>query len=111
MDTNIHKKIVELRSCANVTQQTIADLLQVDQSFIAKVEKGERKYSLDQLKHISDFFGIRLDRLMNEEKPSCTLEIAFRSSTNLSKSDLSDIAIINRIAVNLEEMQELLEEN
>jgi len=110
MDTNIHKKIDKLRSCADVTQQTIADLLQVDQSFIAKVEKGERKYSLDQLKSISDFFGIRLDHLMSEEEPACTLKIAFRSS-NLNKSDLSDIAIINRIAVNLEEMQEILEEN
>lgn len=109
MDTSITNKLIALRSCADVTQQTIADLLQVHQSFIAKVEKGERKYSLDQLKCISDFFGIRLDRLMSESEPSCTLKIAFRSS-NLSKSDLSDIAIINRIAVNLEEMQELLEE-
>ena len=110
MDTNINNKLIALRSCANVSQQTIADLLQVDQSFIAKVEKGERKYSLDQLKSISDFFGIRMDRLMSESEPVCTLKIAFRSSS-LSKSDLSDIAIINRIAVNLEEMRELQEEN
>jgi transcriptional regulator with XRE-family HTH domain len=110
VDTSIQKKVIALRSCANVTQQTIADLLQVDQSFIAKVEQGERKYSFDQLKSISDFFGIRLDHLLSESEPSCTLKIAFRSSS-LSKADLSDIAIINRIAVNLGEMRELLEEN
>ena len=109
MDTNITNKLITLRSCANVTQQTIADLLQVDQSFIAKVEQGERKYSLDQLKCISDFFGIRLDRLMSESEPVCTLGIAFRSS-DLSKSDLNAIATINRIAVNLEEMREIQEE-
>ena len=110
MDTSITNKLIALRSCANVSQQTIADLLQVDQSFVARVEQGERKYSFDQLKYISDFFGIRLDRLMSESEPVCTLGIAFRSS-DLSKSDLNAITTINRIAVNLEEMQELLEEN
>ena len=45
---SIGNKIKELRTKAGFNQTIIAEYLQVDQSLISKIEKGEREASTDQ---------------------------------------------------------------
>lgn len=105
---SIGSKIKELRTQAGFSQSIIAEYLQVDQSLISKIEKGEREASTDVLKKLAELFGCRVSAIINDEEDISCLNVAFRSS-GMSKDDLNPIAVINRIALNLENMQQMLE--
>lgn len=106
---NIGRKIKKLRINAGFNQSMIAEYLQVDQSLISKIEKGEREASTDIIKKLSELFGCKVSAIINENEDISCLNVAFRTS-GMSKDDLDSIAVINRIALNLENMQRLLEE-
>lgn len=107
--TNIGKKIKEMRTQSGFNQSIIAEYLQVDQSFISKIEKGEREPGTDLLKKLADLFGCKLSVFLNENEETTCLNVAFRSS-GMSGDDLKAIAVINRIALNLENMKQILGE-
>lgn len=104
---SIGNKIKELRTKAGFNQSIIAEYLQVDQSLISKIEKGEREASTDVLKKLAELFGCKVSAILNEEDIS-RLNVAFRTN-GMSKDDLNSIAVINRIALNLENMKRMLE--
>lgn len=105
---SIGSKIKELRTQAGFNQSIIAEYLQVDQSLISKIENGEREASTDVLKKLAELFGCKVSTIINGEKEISCLNVAFRTS-GMSKDDLNSIAVINRIALNLENMQQMLE--
>ena len=92
----------EMRTQAGFNQSVIAEYLQVDQSLISKIEKGEREPSTDVLKKLAELFGCRLSAFLSEEEDVSCLN-------GMSGEDLKSIAVINRIALNLENMQRNLE--
>ena len=102
----IGKRIKDLRKRAGFSQGVIAKYLKVDQSLISKIEKGEREVSTDMIKKL---FGCTVKAFIEESQTEEYLNVAFRSS-ELSEEDLKAISIINRIALNLESMQQLLGE-
>lgn len=106
--TNIGIKMKEMRTQAGFNQSVIAEYLQVDQSLISKMEKGEREPSTDVLKKLAELFGCRLSAFLGEAEEAACLNVAFRSN-GMSGEDLKSIAVINRIALNLENMQRNLE--
>lgn len=105
---SIGNKIKELRTKAGFNQSIIAEYLQVDQSLISKIEKGEREASTDVLKKLAELFGCKVSAIINEEEDISCLNVAFRTN-GMSKDDLNSIAVINRIALNLENMKRMLE--
>lgn len=105
---SIGKKIKQLRTQAGFNQVLVAEYLQVDQSFISKIEKGEREVSTDILKKLAELFGCRVNAFLEEDEMVC-LNVAFRTNC-MTSDDLQSIAVINRIALNLENMQRMLEE-
>ena len=105
---SIGNKIKELRTKAGFNQSIIAEYLQVDQSLISKIEKGEREASTDVLKKLAELFGCKVSAIINEEEDISCLNVAFRTN-GMSKDDLNLIAVINRIALNLENMKPMLE--
>lgn len=105
----IGKRIKDLRKRAGFSQGVIAKYLKVDQSLISKIEKGEREVSTDMIKKLSELFGCTVKAFIEESQTEEYLNVAFRSS-ELSEEDLKAISIINRIALNLESMQQLLGE-
>ena len=102
-------KIKDLRTKAGFSQSIIAMYLQVDQSLVSKIENGEREASSDILKKIAELFGCKVSALINEDEDVSCLNVAFRAN-GMSKEDLNAIAVINRIALNLENMQRVLED-
>ena len=106
--TSIGIRIKELRTQAGFNQSVIAEYLQVDQSLISKIEKGEREASTDVLKKLAELFGCKVSTIINEEEEISCLNVAFRTS-GMTGEDLKSIAVINRIALNLENMQQILE--
>lgn len=103
----IGNNIKILRDNMGFSQSTIARFLNVDQSLISKVEKGERSLSTDMLEKLACLFGISIDAIESNTIETSSLSFSFRAS-DLSAEDLEAISAINRIALNSEYMAELL---
>lgn len=103
----IGNNIKTLRDSMGFNQSTIARFLNVDQSLISKVEKGERSLSVDMLEKLACLFGVSINIIESSAIEASSLSVAFRAS-DLSLEDLEAISAINRIALNSEYMAELL---
>ncbi|HRX65970.1 MULTISPECIES: helix-turn-helix transcriptional regulator [unclassified Mesotoga] len=101
-------KLRELREKNSITQSQIAEYLKVDQSYISKFESGQRQLSMLSLEKLAHLFGLPVESLL-EENVSCEqIPFAMRAR-ELESEDLKSIAVINRIALNLNDMQKLAE--
>jgi len=106
---NIGFRIKALRERSSFSQSNIAKYLKVDQSFISKIESGERSLSTDMLDKLTALFGVDLtafeDSCISLDK---NLTFAFRTS-EIADQDLEAISAINQIALNCNFMTTLLE--
>ena len=91
-----------------VSQSCLASLLDIDQSYLSKIESGERSISADSLEKLSEVFGVPIGVLEGKCAPPTSLVCAFRKK-DFTAEDLKAVSAINRIAMNLDLMQELLE--
>lgn len=61
-----------LRVGSGLKQQDLADRIGVNQSLISKIENGERRIDLIELKHIIEAMGLQLTDFIKEfEKRTC----------------------------------------
>jgi transcriptional regulator with XRE-family HTH domain len=60
------EKLRLLRKRAGLSQAQVADRLGVNQSHVARIEKG-LKPSVDLILQIADIFGVTTDQLMRDE--------------------------------------------
>jgi len=104
----IGKKVKRFREKAGLNQTQIANFLDVDQSTVSKCEKGERQFSVDMLEKLGSLFGYTLSELESDENIQNSLQFAFRAD-GINDKDLAAIADVNQIALNLCQMQNLLE--
>ncbi|WP_029322802.1 helix-turn-helix domain-containing protein [Butyrivibrio sp. AE3004] len=102
----VGNKIKELRQSYGFKQLIIADYLEVDQSLISQIEKGEREPSSGIIKKLSDLFDCNVSTFIEGNSKNNQLNVVYRSK-DITKEDLKAIAAINRIALNLEKMQHL----
>lgn len=56
-------RIRELRKANNLSQQKLAYMVNVERSYLAKVEQGKRNPSIDFVEKVADGLGIRLSDL------------------------------------------------
>ena len=109
MKYNVGERIRDLRVQSGLNQAQVANYLGVDQSNVSKCEKGERQFTMEALEKLCNLFGVKFVDFMDgikEDVPA--LKFAFRAGT-IQDDDLQVIANINRIAMNIREMEELLE--
>ncbi len=99
-----------LRENADFTQSSVAQFLDIGQSLISKVEKGERSLSSDKLEKLSALFGVTPEQLESGPVERSSLSFAFRGS-ELSASEMETIAAINRIALCSNQLSILLAED
>ena len=105
----INEKIKELREKSGFRQSQIAEFLGVTQTYISKIESGERKITVDQLERLASLYGYSLDMFVNMPDEVQPISIAFRAQ-DANLNDLSVVADIGRIAINSSFMSDLLEE-
>jgi transcriptional regulator with XRE-family HTH domain len=108
MNETIGNKVKGLREMAGLNQVQIAHFLNVDQSTISKCEKGERQFQVDQLEQLGSLFGCGLTDLVNGDLEVKPLRIAFRANA-IGNEDLLAIADIHKLALNLNEMHNILQ--
>ena len=109
MNTTIGENIRTLRENAGFTQNGLALFLNVDQSLISKVEKGERSLSADMLEKLSALFGVSVDQMESQQVAASKLFFAFRGN-EFSTAEMEAISAVNRIALNSEFMRVILKE-
>ena len=106
--STINEKLKEAREATGLLQSQIADYLGVTQSFISKVENGERNLTVDQLESVVSLFGHSLASFAGIEQDVSPIQFAFRAQ-DVSQSDLNAIADIGKIAINSRFMAKILE--
>lgn len=105
-----YQRIKLLRKESKLTQEQMASYLGVDQSLVTKLENGTRNLNVDLIEKICNLFGCTEEYLLGESDEYIPLNFAFRSN-NIQAEDLQSIAMINKIAMNLRFMDEILKED
>lgn len=102
-----HRLLIE-RKKSHMTQERLAELLNVSPAHIHHLEKGNRYPSIQLLTQISDLFEISIDYLLaGRNGPQVNLNITISGLSpeqrdfladilKLQKADLSDTSKINR---------------
>ena len=106
----IYEKLKAMREKAGLRQGQIADFLGVTQTFISKVEAGERNLTVDQLESILSLYGYSLAAFAESEQDVHPIKFAFRAQ-DVSQDDLRAIADIGKIVVNSRIMAKMLGES
>lgn len=101
-------KLKYLREEAGLNQKAMADFLYIDQSMISKIESGARPISADALEKVASLFGRSIQEIQKMDNQTPSLNFAFRASA-IATEDLLGIAAINKIALNIKQMNEMLE--
>lgn len=64
----ICKNLIELRTDANMTQQQIADYLEIDRSNYSKYELGKLTLSVDMLIKLAKLYNVSADYILGLEE-------------------------------------------
>lgn len=104
----IYEKLKFMREQAGLRQGQIAEFLGVTQTYISKVETGERKLTVDQLENLVNLYGYSLSSFADMKSDAQPIRFAFRAK-EVSQEELKVIADIGRIAINSRFMAEMLE--
>ena len=108
-DIEFGKRLENIRDSIGISQLQMATYLGVSQSFVSKCEKGERQFSVDALEKICNLYGCTLQNLESDEEIKPQLLFAFRANS-LCDTDIEAIASVNKIIMNMREMNSILEE-
>ncbi len=104
----IGKNIQMFREQMGLSQSCLASFLEMDQSYLSKIEAGERAISADSLEKLSEVFGVPLEVLEGQCEAPAPITCAFRKR-ELTAEDLQAVRAVNRVAMNLDFMQTLRE--
>jgi transcriptional regulator with XRE-family HTH domain len=108
--TAIYEKLKMMREKAGLRQGQIAAYLGVTQTFISKVETGERNLTVDQLESLVNLYGYSLTAFADMNQDAQPIRFAFRAQ-DVSQEDLQMIADVGKIAINSRFMAKILEES
>ena len=108
--TRISETLKIMREKTGLRQGQVAEYLGVTQTFISKVETGERNLTVDQLESLVNLYGYSLASFADAKHDPHPIQFAFRAQ-DVSQDDLRIIADIGRIAVNSRFMAKTLEES
>jgi transcriptional regulator with XRE-family HTH domain len=107
----IGSNLQAFRTRFGLTQEQIAEFLDVDRSLIAHYEKGSREITYVHLKKLSHLFNIELEDLLEESSDLREMNFAFAfRSEGLIATDLKSISEFQRMVKNYLEMSKMQDE-
>ncbi|MDD6395613.1 MAG: helix-turn-helix domain-containing protein [Acutalibacteraceae bacterium] len=81
-----HKNLYQLRKSSGLSQEELAEKLNVSRQTISKWELGESSPDMEKLIILSDFFQISLDELVLDRKPAPQTPPENNTSADVPKS-------------------------
>lgn len=109
MSSMIGERLKDLRKMSKLTQEQLANYLNVDQTLITKLENGTRNLNTTLIEKICCLFGCSEDYLLGKDDEYIPLNFAFRSN-GIQTEDLESIAAVNKIVMNIRFMNKKLGE-
>ena len=105
------RRIAQLRKEQNMTQQELANILEVSREAVSMWEIGLRQPNLDTLQKLADFFGCSVDYLLGRTS-QCTSNTnpigrriaQLRKKRNITQEELANILEVSREAVSMWEI-------
>lgn len=91
--------LVSLRKEKNITQQQLADILQVSVKAVSKWECGEGYPSLQSLKDLSDFYGVTVDEIINGERNKTEAKEPVNTSIQIKEKKPLNFPILRSISL------------
>jgi transcriptional regulator with XRE-family HTH domain len=92
-----NKKLQQLRTQKNLTQEQLAEQLYVSRTAISKWESGKGYPNIDSLKCISKFFSVSIDELLSGEELITLVQT--ENSSNLKKIYSLFLGILDVMAI------------
>ena len=88
----IGERLKKLRKYLNLTQEQVASILKLGRDAIIRIEKGERKIDINELKNFSKLYCVTIDELVSEKKSIDENTVAFaRAFDALTDKDKKEI--------------------
>lgn len=88
---NIGIKLRKAREYLKLTQEQVADILDLGRDAIIRIEKGTRKISADELNDFSRLYKISMDEIMNDTPYVSNEQVYARGFEKLSLRDQKEI--------------------
>lgn len=113
MQTEIHDNIRLMRENKNLTQEEMADKLNMSTSGYAKIERGETKLYHEKLEKIANVFGVSINHLFPSKNENITVCMNMNESTDCNNNSVyygdSDLEIA-QLKKSLAHNKELLQQ-
>lgn len=93
--------LVSLRKEKNITQQQLADILQVSVKAVSKWECGEGYPSLQSLKDLSDFYGVTVNEIINGERNKTEAKEPVNTSIQIKEKKPLNFPILRSISLGI----------
>lgn len=93
--------LVSLRKEKNITQQQLADILQVSVKAVSKWECGQGYPSLQSLKDLSDFYGVTVDKIINGERNKTEAKEPVNTSIKIKEKKPLNFPILRSISLGI----------
>lgn len=100
--------LVSLRKEKNITQQQLADILQVSVKAVSKWECGEGYPSLQSLKDLSDFYGVTVDEIINGERNKTEAKEPVNTSIQIKEKKPLNFPILRSISLGITGLEIML---
>lgn len=111
---NVNEKIRTLRELHNLTQEDVAKKIHLSTPSYAKLERGERKISFDELERIAMIYSLDVIELLNIDKQNILCFI--NSDSNMNNTNLNYYANqdygaeIEKLKLTIQYQEQLLQE-
>lgn len=93
--------LVSLRKEKNITQQQLADILQVSVKAVSKWECGQGYPSIQSLKDLSDFYGVTVDEIINGERNKTEAKEPVNTSIQIKEKKPLNFPILRSISLGI----------
>lgn len=95
---SISQNIKNYRLLNHMTQENLAELLNLDTQYYAQLERGERNFTIDKLTRLCNIFQIGIEDIIEIEKPDQqeTLEVRKELDKMLETLSCTQLRIIEK---------------
>ena len=88
----MHKRLRKYRKELGLTQEYVSKVLEVPRTTITAIESGERKVSTDELKKLSEIYGVNTELILHGYSSDASdVNMFARTFSELSENDRKEI--------------------